>query len=188
MTIQEHPLLKDVAGIEEHFWNMFVVDALIGNTDRNNSNWGVIIRSDGTKELAPVYDNGNCLNSKWDDEKMRAVLLDEKRLMAESFSARRCIFELSGNRLNPYHLIERMEYEECNKAVRNITPKIAMALPDIEKMILEIPVLTDIQKKFYLAVMKERYEKVFQPICREIMGQEMAAERQPGNAEERGCR
>lgn len=188
MTIQEHPLLKDVEGIEEHFWNMFVVDALIGNTDRNNSNWGVIIRADGTKELAPVYDNGNCLNSKWDDEKMQAVLSDEKRLTAESFSARRCIFELAGDRLNPYHLIERMEYEGCNKAVRNITPKIAMALPGIEKMILEIPVLTDIQKKFYLAVMEERYEKVFQPVCREIMGQEMAAERQPGNAEERRCR
>ena len=77
------------------------MDALIGNTDRNNSNWGVIVREDGTKELAPVYDNGNCLNSKWDDEKMQAVLSDEKRLAAESFSARRCIFELGGDRLNP---------------------------------------------------------------------------------------
>ena len=93
MTIQEHPFLKDVDGVQEHFWNMFVVDALIGNTDRNNSNWGVIVREGGTKELAPVYDNGNCLNSKWDDEKMQAVLSDEKRLAAESFSARRCIFE-----------------------------------------------------------------------------------------------
>lgn len=148
---------------------MFVVDALIGNTDRNNSNWGIIVRKDGTKELAPVYDNGNCLNSKWDDEKMKSVLSDEKRLEAEAFSARRCIFELEGNRLNPYHLIERMEYEGCNMAVRNITPKIATKFPEIEKMILEIPVLTDIQKKFYLTVMQERYEKVFQPVCRKII-------------------
>ena len=97
MTIQEHPFLKGVDGVQEHFWNMFVVDALLGNADRNNSNWGVIVR----EELAPVYDNGNCLNSKWDDEKMQAVLSDEKRLAAESFSARRCIFELGGDRLNP---------------------------------------------------------------------------------------
>lgn len=40
MTIEEHPFLKDVDGIREHFWDMFVVDALIGNVDRNNSNWG----------------------------------------------------------------------------------------------------------------------------------------------------
>ena len=164
---------------------MFVVDALIGNTDRNNSNWGVIIREDGTKELAPVYDNGNCLNSKWDDEKMQAVLSDGKRLASESFSARRCIFELKGDRLNPYHLIERMEYDGCNEAVRNITPKIATALPEIEKMILEIPVLTDIQKKFYLAVVEQRYEKILKPSYQKIMGQQMAMERQP---KERGCR
>ena len=188
MTIQEHPFLKGVDGVQEHFWNMFVVDALIGNTDRNNSNWGVIVREDGTKELAPVYDNGNCLNSKWDDEKMQAVLSDEKRLTAESFSARRCIFELGGDRLNPYHLIERMEYEGCNEAVRNITPKMAHALPEIEKMVSGIPVLTDIQKKFYLAVMQERYEKIFEPACRKIMGQQMAEERQTDVGQERRCR
>lgn len=181
MTIQEHPLLKDVEGIRERFWNMFVVDALIGNTDRNNSNWGVIIRADGTKELAPVYDNGNCLNSKWDDEKMQEVLSDEKRLMAESYSARRCIFELAGNRLNPYHLIERMEYEGCNKAVKNITPKIAMALSDIENMVSNISVLSVTQKNFYLAVMKERYEKVFEPVYRKLMEQDADTERRPGD-------
>ena len=70
MTIQEHLFLQDVPGVKEHFWNMFIMDALIGNTDRNNSNWGIILRKDGSKEIAPVYDNGNCLNSKWDDEKM----------------------------------------------------------------------------------------------------------------------
>ena len=116
MTIQEHPFLKELDFVQEHFWNMFVVDALIGNTDRNNSNWGVIIRKNGKKKLAPIYDNGNCLNSKWDDEKMQAVLSDDKRLETESFSARRCIFELEGKKINPYHLIERMEYEGCNNA------------------------------------------------------------------------
>ncbi len=188
MTIQEHPFLKGIEGVRQHFWNMFVVDALIGNTDRNNSNWGIIVRADGTKELAPVYDNGNCLNSKWDDDKMQAVLSDEKRLKAESFSARRCIFELEGNRLNPYHLIERMEYEECNEAVRNITPKLVLALPEIEKMVSEIPVLTDTQKKFYLTVMEERYEKVFQPVCREIIGQQIVADRHSADGKERRCR
>jgi len=192
MTIQEHPFLKGVGNVQEHFWNMFVVDALIGNTDRNNSNWGVIVRKDGTKELAPVYDNGNCLNSKWDDEKMQAVLSSGKSMEAEAFLARRCIFELEGRKLNPYHLIEGMEYEGCNEAVGNITPKIAAALPEIEKMISGIPVLTDVQKKFYLAVMEERYEKVFRPAWRKIMGRQMEKESRkeskPDSPEERRCR
>ena len=169
MTIQEHPFLNGINFVQEHFWNMFVVDALIGNTDRNNSNWGVIVRENGKKELAPIYDNGNCLNSKWDDKKMQIVLSDVKRLEAESFSARRCIFELKGNKINPYHLIERMEYPKCNQAVRNITLKLAGVMIEMEQMISEIPVLTDTQKKFYLAIIKERYEKVLKPTCQKLM-------------------
>ena len=187
MTIREHPFLKDVDGVEEHFWNMFVVDALIGNTDRNNSNWGVIVKEDGTKKLAPVYDNGNCLNSKWDEEKMRVVLSDEKQLDAESFSARRCIFELGGDRLNPYHLMERMEYEGCNEAVRTIAPRITGILPEIEKMISGIPVLTDTQKEFYLTVMKKRQEKVFQPTCRKIAEREQTAKENGRKEGEQRC-
>lgn len=45
-------------------------------------------------------------------------------------------------------------------------------------MILGIPVLTEIQKKFYLAVMKERYEKVLKPTCHKIMRLEREVERQ----------
>ena len=55
-------------------------------------------------------------------------------------------------------------------------------------MILGIPVLTEIQKKFYLAVMGERYEKVLKPTCHKITGQEMEAERQTNFREERRCR
>ncbi len=51
MTIQEHPFLQGVQGVKEHFWNMFVIDALIGNTDRNNSNWGIILRKDGSRSI-----------------------------------------------------------------------------------------------------------------------------------------
>ena len=27
----------------EHFWNVFVVDALLGNFDRHNDNWGFLV-------------------------------------------------------------------------------------------------------------------------------------------------
>lgn len=43
--------------------------------------------------------------------KVQTVLSDDKRLEGESFSARRCIFELEGKRLNPYHLITGQEME-----------------------------------------------------------------------------
>ena len=160
MTIQEHPFLQDVPGVKEHFWNMFIMDALIGNTDRNNSNWGIILRKDGSKEIAPVYDNGNCLNSKWDDEKMRTVMNDADKMEAEAYKARRCIFELQGKRVNPYHIIESREYPECSEAAYRLGPKIGNNMDKIQTMIKEIPILSEMQKRFFTSMIEYRYEKV----------------------------
>ena len=160
MTIQEHPFLQDIPGVKEHFWNMFIMDALIGNTDRNNSNWGIILKKDGLKEIAPVYDNGNCLNSKWDDEKMRIVMNDADKMEAEAYKARRCIFELHGKRVNPYHIIESREYPECLEAAYRLTPQIGNRMNRIQAMIREIPILSEVQKKFFTLIIEYRYEKV----------------------------
>ena len=172
MTIQEHPFLKDISGVKEHFWNMFVMDALIGNTDRNNSNWGIILRKDGLKEIAPVYDNGNCLNNKWDDEKMQIVMNDTDKMEAEAYKARRCIFELHGKRVNPYHIMESMEYQECSEAIRILTPKIGSSMNKIQEMIKEIPVISEIQKQFFTSIIEYRYENVLLPVCKRIMEKE----------------
>lgn len=168
MTIQEHPFLKDIPGVMQRFWDMFVVDALIGNTDRNNTNWGIIVDSKGCKRIAPVYDNGSCLNSKWDNEKIQAVLGDEKMLEAEIYKARRCIFEVASKRINPYHLIQRMEYPGCSEAVLRIVPNIEENIECIKNMILEIPVISDIQKRFFITLIKERYEQVLLPTYKQI--------------------
>jgi hypothetical protein len=188
MTIQEHPFLKDVPELQQHFWDMFVVDALIGNTDRNNSNWGIIVGDRGEKKIAPVYDNGNCLNSKWDDEKIQSVLRDEKILEAEAYKARRCIFEAEGKRINPYHLMERMEYPECSEAVRRITPRIGRTLEEIRKLIREIPVLSEVQKQFFITIIEMRYEQVLVPVCRRVMEQEIELENSSKDQQEGRCR
>lgn len=172
MTIQEHPFLKDVPGIKEHFWNMFVVDALLGNPDRNNSNWGIILGIDGSKRIAPVYDNGNCLNCKWDEEKMLEVLSDERKLETESYKGRRCIFEMEGKKINPYHVMESMEYLECTEAVKRLVPVIGGSLSRISGLIRDIPILSEVQKKFYQAVMVCRYDKVFLPLYKKIIERE----------------
>lgn len=151
MTIQEHPFLKDVPGIKEHFWNMFVVDALLGNPDRNNS---------------------NCLNCKWDGEKMLEVLSDERKLETESYKGRRCIFELEGKKINPYHVMESMDYSECTEAVKRLVLVIGDSLSKIRELIWDIPILSEVQKKFYQAVMECRYDKVFLPLYKKIIERE----------------
>lgn len=41
---------------------MFIVDAFLGNFDRHNGNWGILVdECKKTAEIAPVYDCGSCL-------------------------------------------------------------------------------------------------------------------------------
>lgn len=172
MTIKEHPFLQGISGVIERFWDMFIIDALIGNTDRNNSNWGIVLRKNGLKELAPVYDNGNCLNNKWDDEKMQIVMSDVVKMEAEAYKARRCIFELQGRRVNPYHIMESMEYQECSDAIRRLAPGIGDCMKKIRAMIKEIPILSEVQKQFFTLIIEYRYEKVLLPVYQKIIQRE----------------
>lgn len=78
--------------LREKFWNMFIVDALIGNTDRHNGNWGILIdiKSDKRK-FAPIYDCGSCLNPMLDDTELENISETEiKNLAINTYS---CIKE-----------------------------------------------------------------------------------------------
>ena len=62
----------------EHFWNVFVIDALLGNFDRHNGNWGFLFDElTQISEIAPVFDCGSCLLPQADDKIMKAVLENE---------------------------------------------------------------------------------------------------------------
>src|SRR5699024_5357934 len=52
----------------DHFWNVFVVDAFLGNFDRHNGNWGFLYDPVfKTAEIAPVFDCGSCLLPQADE-------------------------------------------------------------------------------------------------------------------------
>lgn len=166
LTIRNHPLLKDLSvELESRFWEMFIVDAYIGNADRNNGNWGIIKSLDGNKKIAPVYDNGNSFNNKWSDEKIRQILLSEKSMVAESYNARRCIFEHEGKRINPYHYLLKTNDHNCQQAIKRIVPKIEESMNDIKKMLNAIPyeIMSDNRQKFFEKVLQMRLDCVLRP-------------------------
>ena len=43
-VIEENKMINSVE-TKEKFWNMFIIDSLIGNTDRHNGNWGFLFKS-----------------------------------------------------------------------------------------------------------------------------------------------
>ena len=113
--------------LREHFWNMFIADALLGNFDRHNGNWGFLYDDvKGEAEIAPVFDCGSCLLPQADDKVMKKVLANEAELHARVFQFPTSAIKLKGRKINYYDFLSRAENEDANEALKRIAPRIDM--------------------------------------------------------------
>lgn len=148
--------------LREHFWDMFIADALLGNFDRHNGNWGFLyddIR--GEAEIAPVFDCGSCLLPQADDKVMMRVLSDEAELHARVFQFPTSAIKLRGRKINYYDFLSRGENEDAGNALRRIFPRIDMVR--IQRFIDQVPGISDLQKKFYGTYINARYDLILRP-------------------------
>ena len=159
-TIEEQ-LIMDPKVLRERFWDMFIVDALIGNWDRHNGNWGFLYNQQTDEmSLAPVYDCGSGLYPQADESIMRAVLEDPSERDTRIFDRPLSGIKQGGQKINYYRFISSLENKDCNEALKRIYPRIT--LPELEKLIDETPFVSILQKKFYLTMLMERREKILQ--------------------------
>ena len=154
--IKENENLINVEDTINKFWEMFIVDSLIGNTDRHNGNWG-FMKDNTTKEItfAPIYDCGSCLNPLLDDEEIKNITETEiKNLALNCYS---CLKQ-NGKKISYAHYIEETQNTYCNNAIKKIVPKIDME--KIKEFIESIPCISDVRKNFYIEILMQRYEKI----------------------------
>ena len=169
-TIEKQQYVDSIV-LKEHFWNMFVADALLGNFDRHNGNWGFLYDSHGKiREIAPVYDCGSCLLPQADDKVMQDVLTDENALNLRIYRFPTSAIKLHGNKINYYDFLSAAEYEDCNQAVKRIYERIDMN--EIKAFIDSVPYISDLQKDFYKEYILARADLILRPAY------EMAAETQ----------
>lgn len=141
--------------LREWFWDVFIVDAFIGNWDRHNGNWGFLYNVDTDEmELAPIYDCGSCLYPQADEEIMKAVLSDKKQRDIRVFSIPLSGIKVNGQKINYFDFISSLQNEDCNAALKRIVPKIDMN--EINKIVDDTPYTTDLQKRFYKTMLAER--------------------------------
>lgn len=157
-TLEEQDIFEPFY-LKERFWDMFIVDALIGNWDRHNGNWGFLYNvGKDTMELAPVYDCGSCLYPQADEKIMIATLNDSKERDLRIFSIPLSGIRLNGQKINYFNFISSFEYEDCNNALKRMVPK--MDMEKINRIVEETPYITDLQKRFYKTMLNERKEKI----------------------------
>ena len=154
MEVIEACKMIDVSETKEKFWEMFLIDSLIGNTDRHNGNWGFLLNKDtGKVEFSPIYDCGSALNPMLEDEEIEKInLVELKNLAINCYS---CLKE-NGKKINYMTYIKQMKNEECNQAVKRIFLNIN--IDEINKFIDSIECMSKIRKEFYKDIITQRYE------------------------------
>lgn len=153
-TIDEQTLV-DRDSLLERFWDMFIVDAFIGNWDRHNGNWGFLY-DDRTDEmrLAPVYDCGSCLYPQADEKIMEAVLSDAGERNHRIYNIPLSAIMQDGKKIKYFDYISSLQNEDCNRALKRIVPRIDMER--IREIIDQTPFVSELQKNFYLTMLSER--------------------------------
>ena len=157
-VIEKHSdIKKEKEVLKEYFWDMFIIDGLIGNYDRHNGNWGILVNDiTGKIKIAPVYDCGSCLYAQLTDEQIERVLNNKVEMNERIYNKPTSTITENGKRINYYEFISSLKNNDCNEALKRVLPKIDMK--KIEKEIDDMPIISDVRKKFYKALLKERYE------------------------------
>ena len=164
MEVIEESKTIDTADTKEKFWNMFIIDSLIGNTDRHNGNWGFLLnKTSGEISFSPIYDCGSCLNPMLEDTELKKI--NDVELKNIAINCYSCIKE-NGKKINYMTYIKQMKNEECNNAIKRIFDNID--IEEIENFIDNIECISEVRKNFYKKVMKYRYEilkEVYKKLC-----------------------
>ena len=157
-TIEEQRLV-DSESLMERFWDMFIMDAMIGNWDRHNGNWGFLYddRIDEIR-LAPVYDCGSCLFPQADDKIMEQVLNERAQMDKRIFDISLSAINIDGKKIRYFDFISSLQYEGCNQALKRILPRIDMV--KIGEIVKDTPFISDLQMRFYLAMLNERKTRI----------------------------
>lgn len=166
--LQANKKLTNVEETVSSFFEMYIVDALIGNFDRHGANWG-FLKKDNQYSLAPVFDNGSCLFPNLNDEdEMLKIINDEEQIDLRVYKFPTSQIKLNNNKSSYFEVISSLQFEEINKALIKIYPMINLG--KIFNLIDDISVISDIHKTFYKTMIKNRYEKIIKYSYMKLLG------------------
>ena len=159
-TIERQSFVDPVI-VSERFWQMFVVDALLGNFDRHNGNWGFLVEEDTqSSSLAPVFDNGSCLLPQADDSIMQRCLENEDEMNARIYTFPTSMIKQAGKKINYFDFLHALDMPQgLHMALDHLFPRI-QAL-DFTALVDSTPYLTPLQRQFYIEYLTRRCQIMF---------------------------
>ena len=177
-AIDEQTLLPQDQ-LRDFFWDMFIADALLGNFDRHNGNWGILVDEQSkTAEIAPVYDCGSCLYPQLAINDLEAVLNNEDELDKRIYVFPASSIEENGKKISYFEFISSLKNQDCTAALKKVSARIDME--KIQALIDETPTLLPIQKEFYTVIISERKAKIIDYSMEQLMKLEKLEPEQEG--------
>ena len=160
--------LTDVDKTIDVFWDMYIVDAFIGNFDRHGMNWG-FIKENNRYSLAPVFDNGSALFPQMnDEEEMLRIIDDRAEIDKRVYEFPTSQIKLRGKKTSYYKVISSLQFKECNTALARIYSLINM--DEIYKLIDDLDCITRTHKQFYKVMLQNRHEKILKNSYEKLEG------------------
>jgi len=157
-AIQEQDLVS-TEEMKTRFWDMFIVDAFLGNFDRHNGNWGILINEEKEEaKLAPVYDCGSCLYPKTNEGQIERILSDPAEIQNRIYVFPTSAIKIQNKKINYFDFISSLQDTDWNAALRRIVPNIDMG--KINQIIEKTPYISSLQKQFYKTMLAERKTRI----------------------------
>ncbi len=147
----------DKKKLKTFFWDMFIFDAYIGNTNRHNENWGLLLDNNRDISIAPIFACGSSLYPHILEEDFTRILNNKNEIKDLVFS-NSALKNDSGTNINYYTFLTTTDNEDCLRALKKIYSKIDKK--KVNDIIDSTPYITDNHKKFLKTVLKERQEKI----------------------------
>lgn len=143
----------------DDFLKIMVFDALIGETDRHEENWG-ITKSDNNYKISPLYDNGCNLVRNFKNETVAQQYYTGKKNFSDYINNAKSII-YKDDHSSQYKLIELVEFlyrnypKQIEKELLNLKK---LTDEKIEEIVYKIPadLLTKMHKKYIIIFLKER--------------------------------
>lgn len=171
-----NPVIKNIPGISDRFWDCLIIDGFINNNDRNNGNWG-ILRSRTESILAPVYDNGSSFLPNLSEEKLRSKLADP-RLLLDAAIHNVTAYSLDGIHNAHFSDILKLDIPELQQSIRRVVPVILQKLPECVELIKNIPecvdsyeIITPARKSIYSKSIQLCASQLLQPSLRQLQNE-----------------
>lgn len=151
----------DPKDLLNHFWNMFIIDGLIGNNDRNNDNWGIIKKKD-VYSIAPIFDNAQSLLSNLETNQMNDLLKSPPKfkeyIEKYTFS---CIRQ-NGFKIHFFQYLRKNKTKSMLNTIKKIRNE--FSLTKTAQLIDSVPYLGITEKLFFKTYLQYSSELLFQEI------------------------